>query len=190
MTRSQESKLKKLGPFTLKQAKSVGLSQPTLSRLIQAGLINRIGRGLYLHPKASVTSEVDFKIACQKFGPESIVGGLSALYYYNLIEQVPTQTWVIVPPDISSRNRLFRLMRIKSDTTKGVISKDDYKIVSLERALLEALKFSSKIGERVALKAVRTALANRQTTETKLGKMAEQLGLKSVLYRYFEAITL
>jgi predicted transcriptional regulator of viral defense system len=190
MTRSQELKLKKMGPFTTAQAKKLGLSQSTLSRLIQDGRIRRIGRGLYLHPKALVIREIDFQIACEKFGPQSAVGGLSALFYYNLIEQVPTQTWVIVPPEVSSRNRLFRLVRTKTDVTTSIVAKDRYRIVSLERALIEGLKFSSKIGERVALKAVRTALTNKQTSEAKLGKMAEALNLKNVLYRYFEAITL
>lgn len=80
-------------------------------------------------------------------------------------------------------------MRTKSDLKIGILSKDGYRIVSLERALIEALKFSSKIGERTALKAVRTAIAKKLTNEVKLGKMAKELGLNSVFRRYFEAIT-
>ena len=94
-----------------------------------------------------------------------------------------------MPQKKRSKERGYRLMRTKSDFKTGVLSKDGYKIVSLERALIEALKFASKIGERNALKAVRTAIAKKQTTEVKLGKMSKELGLNSVFSRYFEAIT-
>ena len=32
------------------------------------------------------------------FGNEAVIGGLSALSYYNLIEQVPLNIWVLTPP--------------------------------------------------------------------------------------------
>ena len=63
-----------------------------------------------------------------------------------------------------------------------------YRIVTLERAILEGLKFITKIGERTAVKAARDALAKRQTSELKLGKAAKELGLESVLIKYLEVI--
>lgn len=191
MSPQQEAKLIKFGIFTLKQAAAVGIMQPSLSRLVQNGIVQRIGRGLYLHPKAQVSADdISFHIACAKFGSRSAIGGLSALFYYNLIEQVPEKIWVIVPPEKRSREQGYRLIRTKLDLKTGIIIKDGYKIVSVERALLEALKMSSKIGERVVLKAVRTAIAKKQTDEARLGKMAKTLDLRSVLARFFEAIVL
>jgi hypothetical protein len=64
-----------------------------------------------------------------------------------------------------------------------------YRIASIERAILEGLKFITKIGEKTAIKAAREALAKRQTTELKLAKAAKQLGLESVLAKYLEVIT-
>lgn len=188
MKPQQESKLKKLGIFTLAQAEEVGLSHQSLSRLVREEKINRVGHGIYLHPQAELSREVGFQIACAKFGPKAVIGGLSALFYYNLAEQVPGQTWVLVPPDKRTSDKMYRLIRTKTGLDKGIIQGDGYKIVSVERALIEGFKLVSKIGERTAIKATRDAIKQKQTTLQKIGKMAKELGLDSYLTKYFEAI--
>jgi predicted transcriptional regulator of viral defense system len=191
MTKSQESRLRKMGFFKLAEAKQIGVSQPMLSRLVKQGKITRVGRGIYTHPKAKVSSEAaGFQIAQAKFGDEAAIGGLSALFYYNLIEQVPTQTWVIVTPRVWTKEKGYRLLRTKLGTDIGVEDKEGFRIVSIERALIESLRFSTKIGTATALKAVRAALKNKQTNLAKLRKMANALKLEPTLVRHIEAITL
>jgi predicted transcriptional regulator of viral defense system len=188
MTPKQENLLKKLGPFSLSQAEEIGISQQELSRLVKEEKIERMERGIYLHPKAKVSREIDFQIACTKFGPKSVVGGLTALFYYNLANQVPQQTWVLVPPEQRSYARGYRLIRTKTPLNVGVIHGDGFRIVSIERAIAEGFKLASKIGERTAIKAARIAIQQKQTTLKKIGVMAKELGLDAYLTKYFEAI--
>lgn len=188
MNKQQESKLKKLGIFTLPQAEEIGLSQQELSRLVAAKRLKRVARGIYLHPEAELEGDVGFQIACAKFGPDAAIGGLSALFHYNLAEQVPGHTWVMVPTERKTRETGYKLIRTKVDLDKGIVTENGYRIVSLERVILEGLKFITKIGERTAVKAARDALSKRQTTELKLGKAAKELGLESVLTKYLEVI--
>jgi predicted transcriptional regulator of viral defense system len=191
MTRGQEARLKKRGFFKLVDAKKVGISQSMLSRLVKLGKITRVGRGIYIHPHARVSAETaGFEIAQAKFGADAAIGGLSALFHYNLTEQVPTETWVVVSPEVWTKEKGYRLLRTKSGTEIGVESKDGYRIVSVERALIEGLKFATKIGEATALKAVRAAIKSKQTTMMKLRKMASALRLDTILARHIEAITL
>ncbi|MCB0420812.1 MAG: AbiEi antitoxin N-terminal domain-containing protein [Bdellovibrionales bacterium] len=188
MNKSQKTKIKKLGVFTLSQAKEIGLSQQELSRLVASDRLKRVARGAYLHPEADIEGDVGFQIACAKLGSKAAIGGLTALFHYNLIEQVPSKTWVIVPPDKKTRNSEYKLIRTKISLDKGVITENGYRIVTLERAILEGLRFLTKIGERTAVKAARDALIKRQTTLSKLGKAAKELGLVSVLTKYQEVI--
>jgi predicted transcriptional regulator of viral defense system len=188
MASNQTARLKKLGIFNLDQAKGLGFDQPTVSRLVKAGELNRVGRGLYTHPKAPVSREFGFQLACAKFGPKAAVGGLSALFYYNLIEQVPQQTWILVPPSTLSRERGYRLMRTKTDLNALVLSKDNYRIVTVERAIVEGLRFATKIGERTAIGAAKRAIAQKLTTMQKIGKAANALGLTAAVHKFFEAI--
>jgi len=189
MNKQQESKLKKLGVFTRSQAEAMGLSHQSLSRLVEEEKIIRVGRGMYLHSEVNLGRDIDYQVACTKFGPKSVVGGLTALFHYNLIEQVPGQVWVLVPPTQITHTRLYRLIRTKTKLDRGIISENGYRIVTVERAVLEGLKMAKKIGERTAVQAARAALATQQTTEGKLGKAAKELGLDSVLTKYFEVIT-
>jgi predicted transcriptional regulator of viral defense system len=188
MDAQQESKLKKLGIFTLAQAEAVGLSQQSISRLVGIQKLKRMERGIYLHPEAELDQDVGFQIACAKFGPESAIGGLSALFHYNLAEQVPGHIWVLVPPEKRSSMRGYKLIRTKINLKHGIIKEKGYRIVSVERAILEGLKLITKIGERTAIKAAREALAKKKTTELKLGQAAKELGLESVLIKYLEVI--
>lgn len=88
-------------------------------------------------------------------------------------EQVPSRTWVIVPPNKRTIARGYKFIRTKASLDHGTVEEKGYRIVSLERAILEGLKFITKIGEKTAIKAARDALAKRQTTELKLGKVAQ-----------------
>lgn len=188
MNSKQILKLKKLGIFTLAQAKRFGISQQQLSQLVADEKIKRVARGIYLHPEAILDRDVGFQIACAKFGANAAIGGLSALFYYNLAEQVPGQIWMLVPPERKTRERGYKLIRTKVRLDKGIVTEKGYRIVSIERAILEGLKFITKIGERTAVKAARDALGKRLTTEIKLGKAAKELGLESVLTKYIEVI--
>ena len=180
MTRDQERKLIKLGPFTLAEAKEVGISHQELSQLVREEKIHRMERGIYLHPKAKVPREIDFQIAYKKFGPNSAVGGLTALFHYNLATQVPTQTWVLVPPEKRVSSDGYRLIRTKTPLNIGVIEENGYRLVTIERAIIEGFKLASKIGERTAIKACRIAIQQRLTTINKIGKVAKELGFELV----------
>lgn len=188
MTPKQEAQLKKLGPFTLAQAREIGISHQKLSLLVKEEKIHRMQRGIYLHPKANIPREIDFQIAFKKFGPNSAVGGLTALFHYNLAEQVPKQTWVLVPPEKRVSSKKFRIIRTKTPLNIGIIEGNGYRIVSIERAIAEAFKLASKMGERTAIHACRVAIQQRQTTLKKIGMMAKELGLTSYFNKYSEAI--
>lgn len=188
MDKRQESTIKKRGVFTLAQGKEIGLSQQDISRLVAAKDLKRVGRGIYIHPDANLDRDVGFQIASAKFGSEAAIGGLSALYHYNLAEQVPGQVWVLVPPGKRTRVQGYKLIRTKTRLDREIVDEKGYRIVSVERAVLEGLKFITKIGERTAIKAAREALASRQTTVMTLGKAAKELGLESVLVKYLEVI--
>lgn len=188
MTPKQEALIKKLGPFTLSQAREIGIDHRELSKLVKEDKIHRMERGIYLHKKAHIPREIDFQIAYTKFGPNSAVGGLTALFHYNLATQVPKQTWVLVPPERKVRVKGYRLIRTKTPLNIGIIEGPGYRVVSIERAIVEGFKLASKIGERTAIKAARIAIQQKQTTLKKIGVMAKELGLDSYITKYFEAI--
>jgi predicted transcriptional regulator of viral defense system len=184
--------LKKLGIFRINEATQYAkISQPTLSRWAQKGLIHKVARGLYMHPKAPIDPEdLDFAIACSHFGSRAIIGGLSALFHYGLIEQVPEKIWVVLPQNKKEqgKSKRYRCFRVETSHNIGVEKYKYYKISGIERTLVESLKFASKIGPRIVIQALRKALREGKITEIKLGNMAKKLKMKKHLEKYWEVI--
>ena len=182
-------RLKALGLFRAEDAKRLGVSAVTLSRWVESGLVVREAPGLYRHPDFKIAPEqLDYAIACKRFGEAAVIGGLSALVHYGLTEQVPSRIWVMVSHKTQSRDPLYRCVRTKTSPRVGVDDRGHYRMTNLERTLVEAFRYATKIGLRVALKATRTALAEKRTTLQKLHKQAKALGLESSLERHWEAI--
>ncbi len=189
-SKRQLVQLKKIGVFTPDTAKKkYGLSQTMLSRLASEGSLLRASNGYYIHPQSKLPAEnVDYAVACSRFGPKSVIGGLTALFHYHLIEQVPQNIWIIVPPSKMSRNKIYRCLRSKKYLKYGIEDNGCFRITSLERTLIESLNFSSKIGIRIIIQAIRRAIADGLTSEKKLGVMAERLKMRSALHKYWEYI--
>jgi predicted transcriptional regulator of viral defense system len=186
---SRYNQLKKLAVFDLKMAKKAGVSQPTISRLLSRGILVRVERGFYMHSEADVQyDELDYIVACLKFGSKSFISGLTALVYYNLVEQIPTQVWVSVPEETRTTNSKYKLLRLKKIDHFGVQESKHFRIAGIERALVDALHFSSKIGERIAIAATVRAIRDRKSKLELIMKMARELKVDKKISKYWESI--
>lgn len=182
-------KLKKLSVFKIPEAVSVGISQPTLSRLVKEGLVIKIARGLYMHPKANIkTEKLDYIVACVKFGNKAYITGMTALFYYGLIEQVPKKTWISVPASTRTTDNKYNLIRVKQYNPEGIIRSKYYKIASIERTLVDCLRYSSKIGVRTIISATTRAVVDKKTKIDDVIKLAKKLKLNKTLSKYWETI--
>lgn len=185
-----DQKLKSLGLFKTEDAVAAGVSQPTISRLARDGHIVRLEHGYYHHKDTNIdhtTSE--FVIACRRLGEEAIIGGLTALFYYGLIEQVPQQLWIMLPHVHKGKDPSYRIIHTKHDSKVGVNQLEAYRIVTIERAIIEAFRYASKIGYKTALTAARNALALGKTDEAKIYETAKALNLWKVMEKQWEILT-
>jgi predicted transcriptional regulator of viral defense system len=183
--------LSRLGVFSTAEAVAAGLSQPTISRAAVSGELIKLAHGFYMHPEASIDSEnIDFVIACKKFGPSSFIGGLSSLFRYGLIEEVPDRIWIVVPENIKTIDTFYRCIRSSHDLSVGVVRHKNFRIADVHRSVLEAMHYSTKVGARIAISAARNALREGKTSESHLYKLAVKLGFTSSFSKYWDAIAL
>lgn len=192
MDKTVSKKLQSMGLFRLNEAhKKTNISQSTLYRWAKKGFIKHVSRGLYMHPKSHILPEYfDFAIACSYFGPKSAIGGLSALFHYGLIEQVPQQVWLVVLPSRKDESiqKKYKCLRTQTSLKTGIDKRKYFKITNVDRTLLETMKFATKVGQRTAMSSARKALREGLTTEKKLAQMSHHLKMKNVLDKYWEAI--
>ena len=188
---SPDEVLRSLRVFRSIDAVKAGVSQPTLSRLAAKGRLVRLDHGIYHHIETEIDlSKIDFIIACHRLGKDSVIGGLSALFHYVLIPQVPQQVWILIPHENRGKFPNYRIMHTKNDLKIGIEDHIDYRIVTIERAIVEAFRYSTKMGYPIALTAARTALAEEKTTEEKIHKTAKELGLWKVMVANWEYMTI
>ena len=92
------------------------------------------------------------------------------------------------PPEKRTREVGSKLIRTKTRLDRQIIVEQGYRIVSVERAVLEGLKFITKIGERTAIKAGREALTQGTVTEASLAGCAKELRLETLLAKHLQVI--
>ncbi len=181
--------LRKKGIFNLGDVRRAGISYSTLLRMMKRGVVTRIERGFYsVTGEEPIGSEGEYSLVKKRFGSKAVIGGLSALSYYGLIDEVPTQIWVLVPPETRSTEKKYRLLRTKKNLEAGIIKNKDYQIVSIERALVDGLVYSSKIGERIAKAAILRAIKNKLTTQSKIIEMAKKLDALTLVNKEWQSI--
>ena len=179
--------LERAGVFQGEDTRRLGISQPTLSRLLARGSVKRIGRGFYAHRSSKLDPRWwPFAMACYKFGYRSTICGPSALYFHDLIPDPPPKIWIIVDKQQKTMVKGYRCLRIQTNPDIGVKQFGQFRITNLERTLVECLKYSSKIGKELAETVLRNALADRLTTKMNLIRMSGALGF----YRVQERILL
>jgi predicted transcriptional regulator of viral defense system len=185
-----EKILRKLGVFSASEAIEAGFSRPTISRKAASGEIIKLAHGLYMHPKANLAGQdIDFIVACKRFGPSSYIGGLSSLFRYGLIDQVPDRIWVIVPTDVKSTESLYRCIRSTHDSRVGIVKYKNYRMADVSRSVIDGLYYSVKLGRKTAISAARKALREDMTSEAKLYETAKKVGLIKTLDQYWDIIT-
>ena len=80
MNMKYSKQLKKLGLFTLKEAKDFHVSHMTILRDVKEGKIEKLARGYYKFPEIDLEPQNEqFAIACKRLGPKSFIGGLTIL---------------------------------------------------------------------------------------------------------------
>lgn len=177
-----------LGVFRTAGAIEVGISQPRLSRMVASGFVEKLESGIFIHRDAEWPENLEFVVACLRVGSQSTIGGLSALFYYGLTDQAPDQTWLMVPTAGRGKYPNYRIIYTNHDPTVEVEDHGSWRVVTIERAIIEAFKYQTKLGFQTALTAARTAILEGKTTEEKLHKAAKKMRLWPTLSKNWEAI--
>ena len=182
---------KKLGLITLLDAKKLGLTNHFFYKLVREDKLRLLEHGVYEVLASNISSEdLAFAKACKLTEPVGVIGGLSALFYYQLLDQAPLQTWVLCPLSKKVHRESLKIVRTKLPLDTFVEKKPFFKIVTLERSIIDAFYFHSEIGEATALKAALLAIRENRTTLQKLFKVAKTLGVENYLLKHITALSL
>ena len=172
-----------------------GWSSQLLLKLHQAGKLQRIGRGIYSLPDASLTEHHGLVEVCQRV-PKAVVCLLSALQFHEIGTQQPYQVWIALP-EASHAPTLdhpqLRVARLRGAAyIEGVqtvmVEGTPVRIYSVAKTVTDCFKFRNKIGLDVALEALKEAWRSKKITMTDIAHFAKINRVDKVMQPYLEAI--
>ncbi len=168
--------------FRPSQLETLGISYDQVRRLVKAGAVERVARGLYRLAEAEPTEHYTLAAACARV-PEAVVCLLSALQVHEIGTQLPHQVWLAIhhkaePPRVPGiRVRLIRFSGaawsygIQNTTFEGVPAR----ITSPARTIVDCFRFERRIGREAALEALHDALRQRKVSTNSLMRVLDVL---------------
>ena len=180
---------------TAREIAEAGIHRQVLSRLVAAGQIERVVRGLYKLPAQPITEHHGLAMAASSV-PQGVVCLLSALQFHGIGTQLPFEIWIAI--DRRSRRPALkypplRILRFSGAAlTEGVerqrIEGQSVQVYSVAKTLADCFKYRNKIGLDVALEALREAWRARRFTMDELDHYARICRVQRVMRPYLEAL--
>jgi hypothetical protein len=96
----------------------------------------------------------------------------------------------LVPPTVRTTGKLYRIVRTTRNLSHGIKRHAGYRIVSIERAIIDAFIYGAKVGISRGLACAVRALRDKKTTEKRIFELAERMGVLDKIARHWDAITI
>lgn len=174
-------------PFTVSGAKRNRISRYQIEQMLTRGTIERLGRGVFRASASDISEEEWFKVATLWVGEPSAICLLSALSYYNLTDEIPKQTWIMVPHSKLSRHQNLYLLRIRLPRWDvGIDKHEGFWITSIPRTIADAFAHPQIIGSQVAVDSLRRAINENLTSIGAIYEMALELNIGHRILPYVE----
>jgi len=174
---------------------SLGIWRATLGKLVESGVIGRIGRGLYALPDGEI-GEHHTLAEVGKRVPKGIVCLISALRFHGLTTQQSPDVWLAIDgkarePKLDSVS--IRVVRSSGEGPQA--GREEHAIEGVKvniycpaKTVADCFKFRNKIGLDVALEALREAWREKRCTMDELLRYARICRVENVMRPYLESL--
>lgn len=181
--------------FRSRDVAAMGLGYRTLRRLLDAGAVERVGRGLYRLASAEPTEHHTVAAVCARV-PGAIVCLLSALRVHELGTQLPREVWIALPhkaraprvPELP-----IKLIRFSGPGLRYGVEAHRFegvpgRITNPARTVVDCFRFARLVGRDVAREALRDALRDRKASADEIWRAAEACRARSLVKPVLEVL--
>ncbi|MBN1378426.1 MAG: type IV toxin-antitoxin system AbiEi family antitoxin domain-containing protein [Gammaproteobacteria bacterium] len=166
-----------------------------LARLVQRGLLEHQGRGLYTPASVSKSAHHTLVQVAVRV-PDGVICLLSALAFHGITTQQPSVVWLALPRSARRPKLDYPPLRIchysEPAFSAGVeahrIEGRPVKIYSVAKTIADCFKYRNKIGLDVALEALQTAWRNKKVSMRDIEQHAAICRVSRVMQPYLEAL--
>ena len=167
-----------------------------LSRLVAAGKLDRVARGVYSLPGRALSEHRSLAEVALRV-PRGVVCLLSALRVHGIGTQAPFEVWLAIPhhsPTPRLDQPALRVVRMSGAAlSEGIepvlIDGVSVPVFNAAKTVADCFKYRNKIGLDVALEALRDGWAQRKLTMDALWHCAEINRVTNVMRPYLESVS-
>jgi len=173
-----------------------GIHRQVLTRMVGAGELERVARGLYRLPEGPLTEHHGLAIVGAAV-PQGIICLLSALQFHRIGTQLPSQVWIAIDRRAKSPALKYPPLRVVRYTgaalSEGIgthrLEGREVRIYGVAKTLADCFKYRNKIGLDVALEALRESWRSKRFKMDELDHFAGICRVRKVMRPYLEALT-
>ena len=172
-----------------------GITRARLYSLVQTGLVERRGRGIYVARNHALTAEHALAQAA-KLVPSGVLCMLTALRFHGLTTQSPAEVWIALQ-EKARKPRLdyprLRIVRFSGAAlTEGIeahsVEGVNIRVYSAAKTVADCFKFRNKIGIDIAVEALRDFSRMHRGGANELARFARICRVTRVMQPYLDAI--
>ncbi|MGQ0698817.1 MAG: type IV toxin-antitoxin system AbiEi family antitoxin domain-containing protein [Panacagrimonas sp.] len=176
--------------------KAQGLPTVVLTRLVAAGKIERVARGLYSLPNRQLSEHRSLAEVALRV-PRGVICLLSALRVHEIGTQAPFEVWLAVPNNVVAPRfdqPALRIVRMSESTlTEGIerviVDSITVPVFCAAKTVADCFKYRNKIGLDVALEALHEGWRKKRFTMDELIRYATINRVANVMRPYLESLT-
>ena len=173
-----------------------GVPTIALTRLVQAGKLERVARGIYSLPGATMSEHRSLAEAAIRV-PKGVVCLLSALRVHEIGTQAPFEVWLAIPQRMVTPRvdqPALRVVRMSDAALADGVARIkvdgvQVQVFNAAKTVVDCFKCRYKIGLDVGLEALRDGWAKRKFTIDALWRHANANRVANVMRPYIEVIT-
>ncbi|MCP9465108.1 MAG: type IV toxin-antitoxin system AbiEi family antitoxin domain-containing protein [Nitrospira sp.] len=183
------------GLLRARDARRQGIPTVVLTRLVAAGRLERIGRGVYAAPDAEISPHRSLAEAAIR-APRGVVCLLSALRVHEIGTQAPFEVWLALPHKLKPPRLAYPPLRIvrmsgpalTSGIERRTVDGVPVPVFSAAKTIADCFKYRNKIGTDVAVEALREGWRARKFKLDELWRYARICRVANVMRPYLEAL--
>lgn len=182
-------------PFSVEDAREVGVSAQMLAYFCKEGKIERLCRGIYSPINTEITAYPEVQILLKK-KVDFVICLLSALQIHEFTTQLPNALWIAIKQGARKPNiegyPLNCVWLTENVYSYGIMEKQLYgetiKVYSAAKTVADCFKYRNKIGLDVAIETLKEGYRKKLFTSRELHQSAEICRVSEVIRPYEEAV--
>jgi predicted transcriptional regulator of viral defense system len=185
---------KRKGYATMKELRNQGFQTRDISLLVEQGKIEKIKAGLY--KLSELDSEHSSFIEVCKSIPKGIICLTSALAFHELSTVNPGKIHVAIPHAEKKVNLIYppvvyyffreKMYQLGIETVSSEMG--EFRIYNTEKTICDIFRYRNKLGEDIALEALKNYLKRKDADLIKLQDYAVKCRVKTILRPYLQAM--